>query len=275
MLPVLAVDGPVLLFGGAYSNLQATDALLLAASRPGIPLHRAVCTGDVVAYGADPVACVARLRAAGVVVIAGNCEQQLGAAAADCGCGFTAGSACDRLSTTWFAHADARLSEDDRAWMRSLLDRLQLRIGSRRLLVVHGGTERSNQFLWASNGPELDRQVAAAGFDGLVAGHCGLPFTAVGSAGLWHNPGAIGMPATDGTTRGCFSVLKPVPGGGIEIRHHALAYHAPGAATAMRAARLPDGYAIALGTGLWPSCDVVPAAELARCGQPCEEGTLR
>ena len=275
MLPVLAVEGPVLLFGGPYSNLQATDALLAAASRLGIPPHHAVCTGDVVAYGADPVACVARLRAAGVVVVAGNCEQQLAAGASDCGCGFAAGGACDRLSTAWFAHADARLGDDARAWMRSLPDRLELRIGGRRLVVVHGGLQRSNQFLWLSDGPELDRLVAAAGFDGVVAGHCGLPFSRVGPAGLWHNPGVIGMPANDGTGRGWFSVLAPVPGGGVEVQHHALAYDAAGAATAMRAAGLPEGYATALETGLWPNCDVLPAAELARRGQPYEEGTLR
>ena len=36
----------------------------------------------------------------------------------------------------------------------------------------------------------------------------------------------------------------------------------------MRAAGLPEGYAAALSTGLWPSIDVLPPAELARRGTP-------
>ena len=37
--------------------------------------------------------------------------------------------------------------------------------------------------------------------DGVIGGHCGLPFTKVVGDRLWHNPGAIGMPANDGTPR--------------------------------------------------------------------------
>ncbi len=273
MPPILAADGPVLVFGGPYSNLQATDALFAAATALRIPPHRMVCTGDVVAYGADPVACVARLRTAGVAVVAGNCEERLGAAAADCGCGFTPGSTCDRLAAAWFAHAGAALDAADRAWMRGLPPCLELHIAGRRLLVVHGGVGQSNQFLWASDGPELDRQLAHAGVDGVIAGHCGLPFTQVGPSGLWHNPGVIGMPANEGTARGWFSVLTPQPGG-LGIHHHPLTYDAAGAAHAMRSAGLPDAYADALQSGLWPSCDVLPPAELARRGRPYQEAAL-
>ncbi len=273
MPPVLVADGPVLVFGGPYSNLQATEALFAAAIRLGIPPHRMICTGDIVAYGADAVRCVARLRAAGVAVVAGNCEEQLGASAADCGCGFAADSACDRLAAAWFAHADATLGGGDRAWMRGLPPGLELHIAGKRLLVVHGGIERSNQFLWASDGLELDRQIARAGVDGVIAGHCGLPFTRISHAGLWHNPGVIGMPPNDGTAHCWFSVLTPVPGG-LEIRHHTLPYDAAGAALAMQSAGLPAAYATALQTGLWPSCDVLPPEELARRGQPYQEAAL-
>ena len=271
--PGLVADGPVLVFGGPYSNLQATEALFAAAARLGVSPARMICTGDVVAYGADPVRCVSLLRAAGVTVVAGNCEEQLGAGAGDCGCGFAARSECDRLAGAWFAHADAALGADDRAWMRGLPSCLELHIGGRRLLVAHGGVERSNQFVWGSDESELDRQLLLAGLDGVIGGHCGLPFTRVRPLGLWHNPGAIGMPANDGTARGWFSVLTPRLGG-LELRHHALAYDARGAALAMRSAGLPEAYATALQTGLWPNCDILPADELAQRGRPHEEGAL-
>ena len=60
--------GPVLLFGGPYSNVQATHALLeRARSLNATP----ICTGDVVAYCARPVETIAAIRAAGCHVVAG------------------------------------------------------------------------------------------------------------------------------------------------------------------------------------------------------------
>ena len=45
-----------------------------------------------------------------------------------------------------------------------------------------------------------------------------------------------------------------------------LDYDHAGAAAKMRARGLPEAYAEALGTGLWPDMDVLPAAERAREG---------
>jgi organic radical activating enzyme/predicted phosphodiesterase len=272
--PCLLAEKPVLVFGGSYSNLQATEALFAAAAELGIPPERMICTGDVVAYGADAAACVRLLRQSGVAIVAGNCEERLGVSATDCGCGFAPGSTCDTLSTTWFAHAERSLSAADRAWMRALPPVLELRIGGRRLLVLHGGLDGSSQFVWASDAAGIDRQLGQVAADGVIGGHCGLPFTRIGPAGLWHNPGAIGMPANDGTSRGWFSVLTPSPAG-LTLSHHALVFDAPSAAASMRAAGLPDAYAEALATGLWPACDVLPPAELGRRGVPYVEGTLR
>ncbi|MDH3791615.1 MAG: metallophosphoesterase, partial [Rhodospirillales bacterium] len=58
VLDLGAFDEPVLVFGGPYGNLQATRALLDEAARRGIAPSRLLCTGDVVAYCADPQATV-------------------------------------------------------------------------------------------------------------------------------------------------------------------------------------------------------------------------
>jgi hypothetical protein len=42
----------------------------------------------------------------------------------------------------------------------------------------------------------------------------------------------------------------------------------------MRRARLPEGYATALSTGIWPSCDVLSPAERARRGTPLQPTAL-
>ena len=99
------LDGPLLLFGGPYSNDQATEALLAEAQARDIPPQRIICTGDVVAYGGDPGKTVDLIRGAGVHVVMGNCEEAVGFGADDCGCGFEEKSECAVWSRAWYAHA--------------------------------------------------------------------------------------------------------------------------------------------------------------------------
>jgi len=261
-------DLPVLIFGGCYSNLEATEALFREASRIGVPTERMICTGDVVAYGASPQETTDLIRAAGIPTIMGNCEESLGYSAADCGCGFSEGSACDQLSASWYAYADAHLNDDARAWMRSLPRRIDIIVGGKSLTVVHGAVDRINQFVFSSTeDAEFTRQFEISGADGIFAGHCGIPFTRNVSGKLWHNAGAIGMPANDGTQRTWFSLITPTASG-LKIELMPLVYDAGAVADKMRRAGLPEGYSAALENGLWPSCDILPPAELAKRGQP-------
>lgn len=276
-VPTLSADGPVLLFGGPYGNRQATEAVLAAGRDLGIPLSHTICTGDLVAYCGDPVATIALVREAGVAVIVGNCDEQLAAGAEDCGCGFEDGSACDRLSAAWYTRVDAAVSAADRAWLGKLPRSLDIAIAGRRLRVLHGGVGVINQFVFATTPVDEKRRqlgaVAAEGCDGIVGGHCGLPFTQVIDGRLWHNAGVVGMPANDGTPRVWFSVLTP-RGGGIEIAHHALDYDHRGAMAAMLRHGYPNEYREALASGIWPSSDVLPGHERMAQGHALRAATL-
>lgn len=53
-----------------HSNLEALDAVLQAVR--GESIDRYLSTGDIVGYGADPEACVARMRSLDPVIVAGN-----------------------------------------------------------------------------------------------------------------------------------------------------------------------------------------------------------
>ena len=272
---VLELDGPVLVFGGPYSNLEATIALQREATRLDIRPHNIVCTGDVVAYCADPVATVAAIRDWGVHVIMGNCEESLGWSKDDCGCGFEEGTACEQLSIDWYAYANRALGDADRQWMRSLPRRLDVKIGNRRLAVIHGSVETINSFVFASTPwADKERQIAIAGCDGVIGGHSGIPFNHTAGGKLWHNSGALGMPANDGTTRVWYSLFVP-NGDGIDIRLMSVQYDSGSAARKMHERGLLSGYAEALETGLWPSCDVLPAAELANRGEAIAPDPLR
>src|SRR5260370_34707425 len=158
--PLVCSNGPLMVVGGLYSNLEATRALLEQAARLAIPPERIICTGDVVAYGADPAATVELVRDAGCHVLLGNCEESLAGGSADCGCGFPAGSACEELSAAWFAHAARELAADALAWMARLPRRIELEIGGHRLAGVHGGAGSINRFLFASAGAAMHGQDA-------------------------------------------------------------------------------------------------------------------
>ena len=256
-----AFSEPIFVFGGPCSNLEATTAVLAEARRRGFPPARTLCTGDVVAYCADAQATVDAVRAAGVHVVMGNCEESLGFDKADCGCGFPQGSTCDRLAGQWFAYARATLDDGARAWMRALPRRLRLTLNARRLAVIHGGGGDIARYVFASTpaadkAAELDRLDA----DGVIGGHAGLPFTDLVDGRLWHNAGSVGLPANDGTPRAWFSVLAPL-GDGIAVTHHPLDYDHARAAAKMRAAGLPAAYARTLEDGLWPDMRVLPEPE--------------
>ena len=198
-IPLLRVDGPLMVFGGPYSNLEATRAVLGEAARLEIPADCIICTGDVVAYAADPAATVALVRGSVRHVVMGNCEQSIAAGSADCGCGFPVGSTCERLSTAWFAHATRELNADARAWMADLPQRINIEIGGYRLAVIHGGVDIMNRFIFASTVTAIKfKDIRKTALDGVIAGHCGLPFTQVINGQLWHNAGAIGRPRTTG-----------------------------------------------------------------------------
>jgi len=203
----------------------------------------------------------------------GNCEEALAAEAADCGCGFAEDSACAALSTQWYAYAARNVDAESCLWMGALPRRLELEINGRRLVVVHAGVTSINRFVFPSCTEAIEEELAACGCDGVIAGHCGVPFTCEVGGRLWHNAGVIGMPANDGTPRGWFSVLTP-SGDGIDVEHHALDYDYASAGSKMRQRGLPEGYAAALESGLWPSCDVLPPAELAARGRRLDPGAV-
>ena len=269
----VVLTGPVLVFGGPYGNLEATQAVFAEARRRGIAPKNIVCTGDLAAYCADPQPVIDLVRRAGIRVVMGNCEESLAAGAADCGCGFAEDSACAALASEWYAYADRRVDSDSRRWMGSLPRRLNIVIGPRLLAMVHGGVTSINRFVFASTDDAIAEELAASGCDGVIAGHCGLPFTCERNGWLWHNAGVIGMPANDGTSCVWYSILAPTDAN-ITIAHHALAYDHRAAAARMRASGLSEDYASALETGLWPSCDILPAAELAARGVALEPGTV-
>lgn len=261
---------PVLIFGGVYGNLEAFDALTARAAELGIPPERMIHTGDIAAYCADTFACADKLRKLNCPAIKGNVEEQLAASAGDCACGFDKGSECDLLAVRWYALADAQTTPALRNWMAAMPDHLSFSMQGRRFAVVHGSPRLINEFVFHSmDDIQFAEQFGLVDADCIIAGHSGLPFTRSVGPRMWHNSGALGLPANDATPRVWFSVLTPRPSG-IEFAFHALDYDHGAAVAKMRAAELPAGYALGLETGLWPNTDILPEGETAVTGTPVD-----
>ena len=264
-------DQPVLVFGGPYSNLEATQALFKRASALGIPPERMICTGDVAAYCADPEATTDLIASSGINVVLGNCEEALSVDSEDCGCGFTEGSICDLLSVQWYAHAREKLTATSKQWMAGLPRFIELEIAGRRLTVVHGAPSGINRYIFESTDDSIVAgEIEQNESDSVLCGHSGLPFTRVINGNLWHNAGVIGLPANDGTPHVWFSTLTP-NGGEIVIKHHALNYDHVGAARKMRERGLSEAYAQTLMSGIWDNCEILPATETKLQGRPRAE----
>jgi predicted phosphodiesterase len=265
LTPYLEGAERLLFFGGPYSNLEATKAMRAKAARLGIDKTHTICTGDVVAYCANPAETVAEIRDWGIHVVSGNCEQQLAAGASDCGCGFSDGSACDILSKGWFGFADARINRDDRDWMGDLPDEVLFTWAGRRFRVVHGACNETSRFVFPSQHDVMAEQLGRCGADIVVAGHSGLPFGHLIGQQAWLNAGVIGKPANDGTRDGWYGLMSKSPEG-ISFELRRLAYDAETARAAVLAAGCAIPYGETLGTGLWPNNDVLPATETSAQG---------
>ena len=269
------LESPLLVFGGPYSNLEATQALRRIAVERGIPAQQCICTGDLVAYCADPVATVSEIRDWGVHIVMGNCEESLAQGAADCGCGFDRGSSCDLLSAQWFSYANARVDDGIRCWMATLPRRLEFTFSGLRLAAIHGGTQKINRFLFASQSDaDFLQELEQLDVDGVVAGHSGIPFTRCIGNQLWHNAGVIGMPANDGSDRTWYSLLERTGERQLRISRHPLCYDTATTTEKMRRAGLTGGYQRTLENGLWPSLDVLPAREREATGRALENETI-
>ncbi|UOA31594.1 hypothetical protein DSM110093_01364 [Sulfitobacter sp. DSM 110093] len=253
------LDGPLLLFGGPYSNLQAIEALADFAAARGIGGDQMICTGDIVAYCGAPSESMAAIRALGCAVVAGNCEVQLASGAEDCGCGFSPGSSCDMLSGAWYAHAAQALAAEAKAWMGSLPDVAVFQHQGQRYGVIHGGVRDVARFIWSESAEAVFEEEWQAveevvgPLDHIIAGHSGLPFIRETPRGCWTNAGVIGMPPHDGAQQTRVALLD-----GGAVTFHRLSYDVAGAVADMAKAGLPRAYADALQSGYWPSEDVLP-----------------
>ena len=271
-----SLHGPLLVFGGVYSNLEALRALRHQADELGIPASNVICTGDTPGYCADPVDCLHELADWGCPAIAGNVELNLREGVDDCGCNFADGSRCDLFARRWYAYARAAVGPAEMEIMSALPRSLSFSYAGRRVHVLHGSADHESEFIWSSTDwPTKNRSFSVTDAEVILAGHSGLPFVDARDTKLWVNAGAIGMPANDGTPRTWYAVLDD-RSGSPTVTFHPLEYDVRSAKDKMLARRqeLPLSYAATLTTGIWDNTEIMPPEEAAREGMPFDPVAL-
>lgn len=154
----------IALISDIHANLEALRATLLEIAQ--LRVGRILCLGDIVGYHADPGACIALLREAGAICIAGNHDRAVA------GLRGTEGFSADAAHAV--AWTRARLDERACAWLAALpLERCI----DGALLAVHGAPNLTGGCDMTRLDDPARRRAA---FAALARHPCGAKLCAVG-----------------------------------------------------------------------------------------------
>lgn len=248
----------IIVIGGIYSNIEAFKKFLTLIKKPKFKNIPIINTGDIFAYFSEPNKAIELVKKHKIISIMGNCEESIAFDSDDCGCGFKKDSACDLLTSQWYPYSKKNISIQNKKWLRKLPYEIILKYKSKKFLVCHGSPRKINEFILPSTSKTLIRSLIK-NFNGIIAGHSGIPFTRYFKKYFWHNSGAIGLPPHDGTNKGWYSIIdldKDL------IEHKSFSYNYLTTFNKMMKINLNVHYAKTLKTGYWPSTDIFKKYDL-------------
>jgi len=100
----------IALFGDIHANLEALETVLADAAAQGVTDY--VCTGDVVGYNADPVACLEKVREMDCPTVKGNHDEDAS--------GTHSLDAMNPIAAAALQWTRLQLSDEQRQWLRRL-----------------------------------------------------------------------------------------------------------------------------------------------------------
>lgn len=222
-----------------HANLPALDAAVAAVERHDV--DRWLCAGDVVGYGAQPAACIERVRELGARCVAGNHDLMV--------LGELSDEDVPRLARDAVRWTRSALSPADAAWLRALPRRASW--GT--VALAHGGLDDPERYvLSAADAVGELRRLGEGGEELLVLGHTHLPLAVAERSGALRtadrtvlppgeravlNPGAVGQSRERRDILARALVLDPAM---REARFVAVPYDVERALAALRARGLDE-----------------------------------
>lgn len=243
----------IALLSDIHANREALEACLAHVNRQGA--DRIAVLGDIVGYGADPVACterVAELAGKGAIVILGNHDEAVQRADPDMN--------ADALAAIHWTRGV--LGDDHRRFLAALP--LTHRDGE--VLLVHAGARHPGQWPYVTSPRNAELSLSATDARLVFCGHTHMPVlfslqpngTCLPFVPVTNQPvpllrhrrwqaviGAVGQPR-DGSAAAAYSILDLGQG---TLTQHRVAYDHQAAAARIRAAGLPDRLASRLALG--------------------------
>ena len=206
-------DSPLAVFSDIHSNLEAFEAV--RADMKALNIQGFICLGDVVGYGANPLACVEMLRAMNCPVLLGNHDA---AATNDAVLG-----EMNHAARTGIRFARLQLSDELLDW----LGNLPLVIKKDDCQFDHGTLDAPAEWYYAISPEDIALHFAAQTSPICFCGHthdpmfwhwngegklsirCGVGRIPIPPGGkTLINVGSVGQPR-DGNPDACYAVLGP------------------------------------------------------------------
>ena len=229
-----------------HANQPALDAALGAIEAIGV--DAVYCGGDLVGYGPHPNEVCATIEQRAIPTIYGNYDYAIARDLDDCGCAYI--TPHDReLGQRSVAWTLRNTGDQAKAFMRTLPFDLRLRIGDRRVRLVHGSPRKVNEYLFEDKPASLfERLAASADCEVLVFGHTHKPWVHEYGGVTFVNCGSVGKPK-DGDPRAAFAILE-LAGDRVVASIERVPYDAEGVAGEIEAAGLPSEFAEKLVTAI-------------------------
>ncbi|MGH2455703.1 MAG: metallophosphoesterase family protein [Candidatus Limnocylindria bacterium] len=180
----------IALISDVHGNLPALRAVL--DDLASIGCDAVWCAGDVVGRGPHPNEVVEELRRHSIPTVQGNWDEAVGMGREVTGSIWATpeAEAEGYASLVWTA---ARLTDENRTWLRQLPDKLRLEIHGRSAMLFHGAPLKQNEYIWEDRPSRYFARIASDEGDDLFCfGHthesfhrvCGQAhFVAAGSVG--------------------------------------------------------------------------------------------
>jgi putative phosphoesterase len=227
-----------------HANLPALEAVL--GDIQARPLEGVYCLGDLVGYAPFPNEVTARIRAERIPTIMGNYDDGVGFDREECGCAYR--EAGERMrgqqSLEW---TKARVTTENKAFLRTLLPEIRLTVNGKRLLLVHGSPRRMNEYLFEDRPlTSFQRLAAASNADVIVFGHTHRPYVKLVDHVWFVNVGSVGKPK-DGNRHACYALVDVTaepPASFVRVP-----YDVDTVTRAIRASELPHEFAADLESG--------------------------
>lgn len=194
----------IAVFSDIHANLPALESVLRDMDEAGVDAK--VCLGDLVGYAPFPNEVIERIRDLGIPTIMGNYDQGVGFDLEDCGCAYRTEEekSLGQVSLLW---TRGKVTPENKAFLRMLVPRLELEVGSFRLLFVHGSPRRINEYLFPDRPDASFRNMMAhESANVLICGHTHIPFFRKIDGLFVVNDGSVGRPK-DGDWRAAWALL--------------------------------------------------------------------